>query len=467
MNQKIDRPASSFSSESKDRSFGFLNFFRTVFDGLVFLIYRYILVPTVVLLLHCVKSLLPKKVKETVLDRENLVYQPLPSRPIWIHAASGEIEYAKSVIREVRKIYPQTNILVTYFSPSGKSFFSTVEGVDLFLPLPFDHRHSVAEFLRFYRPLCALFARTDVWPELSFQIRQNNIPSLLFSATFAENSPRLQYPGLWLNRWALNHLTNIFCVSAEDSSLLLNRNILTPIYVSGDTRYDQVFYRLQNPTKTIKFSRPESKNSRSRILVMGSTWPEDEEVLLPALKLWLKEGHRAILVPHEVTEGHLKNIQKLLRQFELDFDQYSQVDRWTQSVLLVDEMGYLQEFYKWGDIAFVGGSFRGKIHSVMEALCLGLPVLTGPYYQNNREAVQMSRFSLAIPDTISHPREESQVFAVTSCKDTYQFFDFLKILSSETNFRQHLLNHISAKKNATFQTLAWIQENLKSIECLR
>ena len=56
--------------------------------------------------------------------------------------------------------------------------------------------------------------------------------------------------------------------------------------------------------------------------------------------------------------------------------------------LLVDEIGYLADLYRYADIAFVGGSFKEKVHSVMEPLCCGLPVLVGPFYQNNPEAAK-------------------------------------------------------------------------------
>jgi len=55
-------------------------------------------------------------------------------------------------------------------------------------------------------------------------------------------------------------------------------------------------------------------------------------------------------------------------------------------VILIDKVGILAEFYHQADLAFIGGSFRGSIHNVMEPAVAGLPVLFGPTYHNSREA---------------------------------------------------------------------------------
>lgn len=416
-----------------------------VIDYIFFTIYRWLLIPSAILFLKMFRAFWPEKMRQTVEDRKNRVMQALPSRPIWIHASSGEIEYARSVIRELRRVYPQATIMVTYFSPSAKTLLTKIPEVNLTFPLPFDKRGEVIQFLKFYNPRCALFARTDIWPELSYQLFKFKIPSLIFSTTIAKKSGRLKWPTSHLTRWSFNHLTHIQTVSPEDRYLLTSLGVKTPIEVTGDTRYDQVFFRLENSQYKIQWSQKEN----SLVLVMGSTWPEDEEKLIPSLKSWINKGHRAILVPHEVNFEHLQKIQTLLRKNNINYNLFTDIHSDETQVLLVNKIGYLQELYKFGHIAFVGGSFKQKIHSVMEALCLGLPVIVGPYYENNREAVEFSDFPL-----------EKGLNAVNPVKNQKDIERVLSLLENIKTPHPLLLAEVNKKRNSTWAVMKWIQHQI-------
>nr|AIA89398.1 Glycos_transf_N [uncultured Bdellovibrio sp.] len=113
-------------------------------------------------------------------------------RPIWIHAASGEIEYARPLIRELKKKYPETPLLVTYSSPSAKKILGGLDEVDAWAALPWESAAAITDFIEKWKPRVLLFARTDVWPVLADTCHQLGLPSLLFAATFAQNSSRLR-----------------------------------------------------------------------------------------------------------------------------------------------------------------------------------------------------------------------------------------------------------------------------------
>ena len=382
-------------------------------------------------------------------DRENMNLQLLPARPLWIHASSGEIEYAKSVIREIKRCYPQIPVMVTYFSPSAKKLIQKFSGIDLAMALPWDHRHSVQKFLDFYKPRAFLVARTDVWPEIAVETKRRRIPSLLFAATIAEHSSRKGWIAGALTRTALNSLSQIFCVSAADLENLQSLGVRTEASVAGDTRFDQVIYRLKNPNPVKTELKPQGKNTK--IFVMGSTWPQDEEILLPALKKWIGLGHRAILAPHEVGT---ERIEKLEAELEKILgkrpDRYSKINSWTAPVLLVDQMGVLQELYAWGDVAFVGGSFKDKVHSVMEPLCAGLPVLVGPYHQNNREALQFQN-SLLKPG----------FFAVNVVQNSKEIEDILYQALDLPTPNPLILKKTQEFSHTTEKIIDWLNQNIE------
>ena len=49
-------------------------------------------------------------------------------------------------------------------------------------------------------------------------------------------------------------------------------------------------------------------------------------------------------------------------------------------------MGILAQLYQLADVAFVGGSFQGSVHNVMEPAAMGKPIIVGPTIQNSHEA---------------------------------------------------------------------------------
>ena len=79
------------------------------------------------------------------------------------------------------------------------------------------------------------------------------------------------------------------------------------------------------------------------------------------------------------------------------FATYSTVEstKIKQDILIVDQIGLLADIYRCSEFAFIGGSFKSKIHSVMEALCADNIVFFGPKHSNNSEAIEFSDLKLA------------------------------------------------------------------------
>jgi 3-deoxy-D-manno-octulosonic-acid transferase len=395
---------------------------QAVVEFILFSIYRWLIIPLVLRVLLIIRFVYQQKsipltansniskLLQMIQDRDNINMQTLPARPIWIHAASGEIEYAKSIIRLCKERFPQAPILVTYFSPSAKKLIQKFPGVDLVIPLPWDHRQLVKKFLDFYRPRCILIARSDVWPEIAWQCKQNKIPSLLFSATFSKNASERSWLSQAFLRLTLGQMEQIFCVNKIDKDNIEALQLPADIHIGGDTRYDQVLYRKQHPQPMKNnFNKPETEK---KIWVLGSTWSEDENVLLPAVQFWLEQGGLVVWAPHEIHSVHIQQLEKQLAHLSLASERYSQITKWdwqNNPILIVDEIGHLHEFYGWGHVAFVGGSFKAKIHSVMEPLSFGLPVLVGPYHLNNREACDFQNVLLTAETSaamVSHNSDE-------------------------------------------------------------
>lgn len=386
-----------------------------IFSWVLFGLYRYLVFPIVLWLLSISYPFCSKKVRQMLKDRQESRWPVCPGRPIIVHASSGEIEYAKSLIRKIKQEFPQSSIIVTYFSPSAVKLIESIPEINFFVPLPWDQAGQIKKLIEHFRPKLFLFARTDVWPELAYQLKKNQIPSVLFSATMDSKSSRFRGIGAILTRFSFSQLTEIFCVSEEDR-LVCSRIGLSGSYpnikVLGDTRWDQVLYRIMNSNR----KWPIQLTNDNYIWVAGSTWPEDEEQLFTAFVLWVSHPKcQLIIVPHEFSEDLFLRLTKLFNEHGHKVKKWSSGGLFEEKVLVVDQVGWLAEIYPYSSLNFVGGSFKQKVHSVMEALIVGVPTIVGPYFQNNREASQFVQIPRSGLKSV-HSRQEAESW-VAQCQN--------------------------------------------------
>lgn len=349
------------------------------------------------------------------------------SNTYWFHASSGEIEYCKSVIRLLHEQKPEVSIVVTYSSPSAeKLFYNITEFVDQFIPLPWDEPALINNLIDYLKPKVLIFSKTDLWPELIYQAQKRKIKmGVIAHKSRAGVSHLLTLP-------LLQKMTFISCQDEVTKSELLTEG-LKNISADGDTRFDQVFHRLQQPSRL-------NIIKNSKVFICGSTWPEDEAVLFLFFNELKKQNYKIILSPHEVGNSNTERIKNELNKLNLSFQTLSdspdihKID-FQSDVLIIDCIGFLADAYRFADLAFIGGSFKEKIHSVMEALCCGLPVLTGPFFKNNLEAVRYhGRF----------------VFSATSSADALSQLKKAVLIDSEEIRTEMKKNKKASEKVALF-----------------
>jgi 3-deoxy-D-manno-octulosonic-acid transferase len=355
------------------------------------ILYSQIGYPLFFILCFILWPVLPKKLKKSI-QLKFKAHCPKANKPcILIHAASGEIEYAKPVIRELNALNLPYQILVTYSSPSFNKLFQDTQNT-ITCVLPFDFQFLLRRFFKQYQVKIILVARSDLWPNFLLTARQLKIPTIYFSVTQGKSKEDLNF-------FKIQYLKEIYCLISKtyvvSEADLKNLQSFLPsthsVSVLGDTRFDQALYRIQNPKA---LPTPFTfLNIKGLTLTLGSTWEEDENYWIPALYEILKTNVKCIFIaPHEPTASHLKQLENKLDAFKLKHQRLSTVTTsiTDSSIILIDQTGILAEVYLKSDLAFVGGSFKSKVHSVMEPLMAGLPICVGPFYLNNREAIQFS-----------------------------------------------------------------------------
>jgi 3-deoxy-D-manno-octulosonic-acid transferase len=362
------------------------------------ILYSFILLPVLWCAVH-VLSFVNPKIRRGIQGRRNLfthletqVARLLPGKRIWFHASSmGEFEQAKPIIAELKKRFPDSRIIVTFFSPSGFEHSQKYPLADVISYLPFDTRANARRFLDATMPDVAVIIRYDVWPNHIWELASRKIPILIANATMRRTTRR-RYP---LIRQFHHHLYNaigsILTVSPSDGDAFKVFSLTKPtIETIGDTRYDQVNIRSAEAKK--KHLIAEHIVRDQRVIVAGSSWREDEEVVIPA---FLRLGESVpnlllILVPHEPTIEHLEEVESELGG-RTSFIRFSALNDYAgERVIIVDSIGILSTVYTYGHIAYIGGSFKQNVHNVLEAAVYGIPVVYGPKYTKSHEAVRLA-----------------------------------------------------------------------------
>jgi 3-deoxy-D-manno-octulosonic-acid transferase len=312
---------------------------------------------------------------------------------IWFHSSSmGEFEQAKPIIAALRKKYRDINIIVTFFSPSGYDHSKNYKLADLITYIPFDTKANARRFLDLVQPTAAVFVRYDVWPNHLSELNVRRIPAFIANATMRTTSARF-YPLLKnFHRLLFNDFVSILTVSTNDANAFALFELTHPLIEAiGETRYDQVWQRSADAKK--RHLIPPAILKGKKLFLAGSTWPEDEEVLLPSIKKILQYDSNvlAILVPHEPTEDALENIEYAFGSKPRTIRFSNLNDYANERIIIVDSIGILMTLYQYANVAYVGGSFRQGIHNVLEPAVYGIPVVYGPKYTNSQEAIELLR----------------------------------------------------------------------------
>jgi len=319
-----------------------------------------------------------KKAKKSVLGKEkwmkDLSEFDNQKKTIWIHAAShGEAIMAIPLMKQVLAI-ENTQLIMSFFSPSGYENFNYNDNNYIKIYLPFDSKKNSKKIIQFIKPKILIFVKYDLWLNLIHECNKKNIPTLVFSSKFRADQWYFKIYG----RSAKNILKTINCILTIDhlSERILKENGFENVKYSGDTRYDQVSENIPN-LKLIK---------KYPCIILGSSW-KDEEVIA-AQNIREINNISWIIAPHEIDQKKVLKIKELFGKDSVLFSEIN-LENPLPKILIIDKIGVLAELYFYSDIAFIGGGFSGKLHNILEAASKGNFILFGPKIKNYPEAYLM------------------------------------------------------------------------------
>jgi len=324
------------------------------------------------------------------LEAELIPFESCTPR-FWIHNSSmGEFEQAKPIIGKLKEDFPDCFIIVTFFSPSGYEHTKEYNKADILTYIPFDSYFKAKKFIDMVKPDMALMIKYDLWPNHLWYLKKRSIPVALVNAS--ARPAVLSGNGLLKKFFIPLYKNFAFILTISDEAKKFINSVLhepEKVFVTGDTRYDQVVSRAESAENDVENLR-KIMNGR-KCFVAGSTWPSDEKELIPALKAVFERNIKfwVVLVPHEPTEEHINQLQIMLDRAGLTYILFSSLKENSDKksdVLIVDTVGILASLYSLADMAYVGGGFAPGVHSVLEPAAFGKVVLFGPKHTNSFEA---------------------------------------------------------------------------------
>lgn len=306
---------------------------------------------------------------------------------VWVHGVSvGETQVALALIKKWREQDPSLRFVISVNTSTGYKMASERKHEDdLLIYFPLDMLLFVRRALTFWKPRMLVLIECELWPNLMRSAHRRNIPICLVNGRISARSFK-GYKKLRFFTSRILPLVDVLCVQSEAVGQRLCE-LGAPesrVHVMNSAKYDVTEVNSSAHEKIAALLRGLSWPENIKILLGGSTWAGEEDILVRIYKKLRQEvpDLRLVLVPRHVERT--SEVLKMLTGQDVQAQRRSQ-EKVVQDpdVLLVDTTGELVEFYACADVVFVGKSLTARGgQNIIEPAVLGRPVVVGPNMQN-------------------------------------------------------------------------------------
>ena len=281
----------------------------------------------------------------------------------------------------MRNEHPDWQILLSFFSPSGYEIRKNYAGADFIVYLPLDSPSNAKAFIELWQPQLAVFVKYEFWYYYFRVLHQQKIPVLMIAALFRPNQIFFKWYGKAF-RELLGWVEHFF-LQNQASADLLSVIGYKHYSICGDPRIDRVI-DIAKQART--FPLVEQFVGQQPVFIAGSTWPEDEAVLLPFFNEGWPAAWKIIVAPHKINNTQINRFEQRLMLPVARYSKLNVENAKAAQVLIIDNIGMLSALYQYGKIAYIGGAFRTGLHNTLEPMAFGLPIIFGPKYTKFEEA---------------------------------------------------------------------------------
>lgn len=318
----------------------------------------------------------------------------------WFHAASlGEWQALAPFLEQMKK-KEKGAYLVTTSAPEARDLIRREHPELTVHLLPMDLPWIIGPWISRWQPQAIFVMETELWPNLIEAAYRKYIPLFVINGRLSEKGLRGWAWARPLGRRLMRRVSHFFVRTETDARCY--KLLGAPegrVSVVGNLKVDNL--RVLSPEEKTAARRKLWEDVSGTIVVAGSTWGEEEKLVLKLLAQPGCEKIRLVIAPRR--RERFEEVAGLLQSQNFSFDRWSKIKDtglWKSQILLVDTLGDLKRMYEAADIAFIGGSFekRGG-QNPLEAAAAGNALVFGASMGNfEKEADQLVRAEAAFQE---------------------------------------------------------------------
>ena len=366
---------------------------------------------------------------------------------IWVHAASvGEIVATSPLIKEFRREFPKSPILVSVVTTAGYEMANRIiKDADSIIYFPLDLPFVSASVLRRVHPRIFMPVETELWPNFLKTARQLHIPVMMVNGRISDKSVR-RYKYMFSILNDMISTVTFFAMQSHIDAVYI-KQLGAPeelVTVTGNTKFDQTYTDV-TPEEKQNFFTTMGLNADDEILVAGSTHRSEEDYVLNAFRA-VRETHpkaRLVIAPRETLRTReVIGICKSAGYTVATRTELQKRPPANEDIIIVDTVGELGRIYSIGTVIYVGGTLvtHGG-HNILEPAAHGKAIVLGYHMENFKETHALFKNRNACI-TVNSPEE-----LVTETKKLFDDTERRKELEEET-LKIILENRGAARKSA-------------------
>ena len=353
---------------------------------------------------------------------------------ILIHFSSvGEFNLSQELIEKILESGKKEKIILSVMTDTGFSAvnkkYSENDNVKVFY-FPLDDFFVLRKIYKKYKIKKTIVIETEIWPNLYYFAAKNG-KLFIVNGRLTERKLKSYLKFKWFIRNTVNRAEKIMVQSDFDKKRYEKLGISeNKIKVYKNLKYSIKYNEISDEKKKYYFDTVLDKNKK--IIVCGSTRPDEEKIWLEVLKrINQNNEYQLVLVPRHLERiGEIEKI--ILEKFsKKDYLLLTAIEKNKinleaenkKEIVIIDKMGILTDFYQLADFVFVGGTLVNiGGHSILEPLFYGKKPIIGKYFQNIEEIVRDAQ-ELGFIEIVENENEIIEYLKKSENVDTKRFFE--------------------------------------------
>ncbi|MDD5195961.1 MAG: 3-deoxy-D-manno-octulosonic acid transferase, partial [Candidatus Omnitrophica bacterium] len=312
---------------------------------------------------------------------------------IWIQVVSvGEVILIEALIKRLREIFDCPIVISTTTLTGNKVAKEKYSSLAHIIFFPFDFSLVVTHLIRILRPKLFIAVETEIWPNLFYNLKKNNIPVLIVNGRISDKAYR-RYR--LIKPIIAKVLKCVSCVGAQ-SGFYKERFLALgcrkeKLVISGNLKFEGVSPDSDKLSLVKAKYAPILKRENHLLLIAASTHAPEEEVILDIFSKLsdFTQNVSLLIAPRHIDRTKaIENIihEKGFPSARISTLSSSGAQTSSNTVYILDVIGELLYFYSIADICFVGGSLaRYGGHNILEPIYFSKPTIFGPFMDNFRD----------------------------------------------------------------------------------